>query len=55
MSQPAHHHFFWVEFVRECGPKCPLDLVVPEIFWLKNRQSASETIPVKVSYHQVVA
>ena len=39
----------WVEFVRKCGPNFDSDSAVPEIFWDKNRQSASEANPVKVS------
>ena len=39
----------WVEFVRECCPNSDLESPVPEIFWHKNRQSASEANPVKVS------
>ena len=41
--------FLWVEFVRECCPKSDSDSPVPEIFWHKNRQSASEANPVKIS------
>ena len=41
--------FFWVEFVRECCPNSDSDSPVPEIFWHKNRQSASEANPVKIS------
>ena len=41
--------FLWVEFVRDCCPNSDSDSPVPEIFWDKNRQSASETNPVKVS------
>ena len=41
--------FLWVEFVRECCPNSDSDSPVPEIFRDKNRQSASEADPVKVS------
>ena len=41
--------FLWVEFIRECCPNSESDLPVPEIFWNKNRQPASEANPVKVS------
>ena len=41
--------FLWVEFVGECCPNSDLDSPVSEIFWYKNRQSASEANPVKVS------
>ena len=41
--------FLWVEFIRECCPNSDSDSPVPEIFWNKNRQSASEANPVKVS------
>ena len=40
--------FLWVEFVRECCPNSDSDSPVPEIFWHKNRQSASEANPVKI-------
>ena len=57
MSQPGHRQLehlslgriLWVEFVRECCPNSDSDSPVPEIFWHKNRQSASEANPVKVS------
>ena len=39
----------WVEFVRECYPNSNSDSPVPEIFWHRNRQSAAEANPVKVS------
>ena len=41
--------FLWVEFVRECCPNYDSDSPVPEIFWHKNRQSASEANPMKFS------
>ena len=41
--------FLWVESVRECCPNSDLDLLVHDIFWHENRQSASEANPVKVS------
>ena len=41
--------FLWVEFIRECCSNSDSDSPVPEIFWNKNRQSASEANPVKVS------
>ena len=41
--------FLWVKFVRECCPNSDWDSPVPEILWHKNRQSASEANPVKVS------
>ena len=41
--------FLWVEFVRECCPNSDSDSPVLEIFWHKNRQSASEANPVEVS------
>ena len=41
--------FLWVEFVRDCCPNSDSDSPVPEKFWHKNRQSASEANPVKVS------
>ena len=41
--------FLWVEFVKECCPNSDSDSPVPEIFWHKNRQSACEANPVKVS------
>ena len=34
--------FLWVEFIRECCPNSDSDSPVPEIFWNKTRQSASE-------------
>ena len=52
MSQPGRcqlEHLLWVQFVRECCPNSDSDSTVPEIFWDKNRQSASEANPVKVS------
>ena len=41
--------FLWVEFVRECCRNSDSVSPVPDIFWHKNRQSASEANPVKVS------
>ena len=41
--------FLWEEFIRKCCPNSDSDSPVPEIFWNKNRQSASEANPVKVS------
>ena len=41
--------FLWVESVRECCPNSDSDSPVPDIFWHKNRQSASEANPVKIS------
>ena len=41
--------FLWVEFVRECCPNSDSDSPIPEISWHKNRQSVSDTNPVKVS------
>ena len=46
--------FLWVEFVRECCPNSDSDSPVPEIFWHKNRQSASEANPVKVSDNAIL-
>ena len=41
-------------FVRECCPNSDSDSPVPEIFWHKNRQSASEANPVKVSDNAIL-
>ena len=41
--------FLWVDFIREYCPNSDSDSPVPEIFWKKNRHSASEANPVKVS------
>ena len=46
--------FLWVEFVRECCPNSDSDSPVPEIFGHKNRQSAFEANPVKVSDNAIL-
>ena len=46
--------FLCVEFVREYTPNSDSDSAVPDIFWLKNRQSASEANPVKVLHDAVL-
>ena len=39
--------FLWVEFIKECWPDSDSDSSVPEIFWHKKRQAASEANPVQ--------